>query len=214
MQLNTGILHDNNLVVPTVGMTGLFNLKLPYANLIDPNIEYTCISVINLSGMIALGQTPKDDVYIIAGDTEDNYLLDLANNNCIITLQSGKGNIVSVPNSSLIKLPSADGVNYYSAVIGTSISIVPEYSNLELLQTEINDLVFKHLGVQSESFVSLISGSILIPHDKHTLLESTRLANIASSTNTILENESLKQSNRLLVAKVVMLENYIKTKLI
>jgi hypothetical protein len=208
---NTGVKHDITEITPYVGMTGLYSLKQPYTTLIDSTIEYTCISVINISGFIAQGGDPLKDIYLANGDTEDNYNTDAAANRCIVILQSGKGNLVTVPNSALNKLPNADGINYSSIMLGVTLSIIPDYLDLTPIKDQIKDLIFKNLGVRSNVVSTIMGGSITIAHAKHDLIENARLVNVSNSKNPLIDNEDLKIQNQALLEKVQLLENYIKT---
>lgn len=208
---NTGVKHDITEITPYVGMTGLYSLKQPYTALIDSTIEYTCISVINISGYIAQGGDALKDIYLANGDTEANYNVDALANKCIITLQSGKGNIVTIPNSALNKLPNADGVNYSSIMLGVTLSIIPDYLDLTPIKDQIKDLIFKNLGVRSNVISAIMGGSITIPHVKHDLIENARLVNVSNSKNPLIDNEDLKIQNQALLNKIQLLENFIKT---
>lgn len=214
MQQSTGVIHDNGIVVPQIGTTGLFFLRDPYNQLIDNTIEYTVISVVSLYGSISLGNTVKEDIYIVNGDTEENYNLDLSINNYILTLQSGTGDLIHIPNSSLISQPIANGIRYFSGVLCTTLSILPDNIDLEDMINEVNGVVYKHLGVSSESTISLVGGSIVISQEKHELIETNRLANIGSILNNNLNSINLTKLNNDLIRKVQMLENYIKTNII
>jgi hypothetical protein len=205
-------MHDINIVVPFIGTTGLFLLRDPYNQLIDNNIEYTVISVVSLSGSVSLGKSPKDEVYLFNGDTEENYNTDLSVNNYLLTIQAGNGDLIEIPNSSLISQPIANGIKYYSGVLCTTLSILPEHVSLDSIMSEITDVVYKHLGVASESTLSLVGGSILISQEKHDLIETTRLANIESKYSSSINSVDLLRINSDLMRKVTMLENYIKSK--
>lgn len=208
---NTGVKHDIEQLIPTIGTTGIYKLNEPYASKIDPNIEYTCISTVNLSGMIAMGLNPKADIYLANGDTEENYNIDLELNRVIITLQSGKGDIVSVPNSSLIGMPDSNGINYLNIVLGISLSIIPEYLDLTDIKNTIKNEVFNKLGVESDVYEAVVGGSIMITHDKHELIETSREFNINNSNNLILVNSQLVNQNTKLLEKITALETYIKS---
>ncbi len=213
MENNTGVKHDLLEIKPQVGVSGLWSLKSPYTSLVDPNVEYTCIAVNNISGMIAQGLDPKKDIYLANGDTEDNYLLDEQSNRCIIQLQSGSGTIVTVPNSAVNLIPQVNGINYISVVLGVSLSVIPDYLDLESLKTNISNLVLKSLGVKSTVFETIVGGNIIIDHDKHKLINDSRSAIVANSTNDLLENMNLKEENRQLRNKLTALEQYIKSTL-
>lgn len=213
MENNTGILHDTSEIVPVIGMTGLYSLKSPYTDLINSDIEYTCVSVSSISGMLANGLNPLNEIYIANGDTEVNYNLDAENNRTIITLQSGIGDVVTVPNSALNKLPIADGVNYTSVMLGVMLSVIPDSLDLTTLEQEIKDLVLSKIGVNSTITSAVLGGSIVIPHDKHAIIEIARLGKIISGKNNLLDNIKLQDIVSKQAAKIALLEAFVKTKL-
>jgi hypothetical protein len=210
MKHNTGINTDENEVIPTIGMTGLFNLKSPYTNLVDPNTEYTCIAVTTLSNMIADNLEPLISIYIANGDTQENYELDLSKNRCIITLQSGTGTKIVIPNSALIILPKANGIKYRAIMLGVNLSVIPEDTDLTQLSQQIKDTIFNQLGVNSQVTKTYLGGSLLIDYDKHLLIQASRNNNIDEGTNPLLENEELKDTNSKLLQKIQVLEEWIK----
>lgn len=205
--------NDPMEVVPTVGMSGLFSLKAPYTNLLRPQIEYTCIAVTNLHGAIANGQDPLNDVYLANGDTEANYEADLALNHCVLTLQSGTGDQVVVPNSALNGLPLADGVRYMSSVLGISLSALPEDFDLTQLKTDISDLVFEAIGVRSTVYASTVGGSLIVSHETHEAIEAARVANVVIKPSNLALVEQLQLEKTALAARLTQLENYIKANL-
>lgn len=206
-------LTDPLEVVPTVGMSGLFSLKAPYTNLVREQIEYTCIQVINLTGALAQGDDPKTDVYLANGDTEENYNLDLAANHCIVTLQSELGDVVVVPNGALNGLPIADGVKYMSAVLGISLSALPEDFDLTQLKQDISDLVFETIGVRSTVYPATIGGTIVLSHEEHAGIEAARLANVQLTPSNLTLVTQLQNEKIALQAKLTQLEDYLKAHL-
>lgn len=210
---STGIVRDAAEVVPFVGMAGRYSLKAPYTALVNPNVEYTCTGVISLVGAIAQGSDPWEEVYLPNGATEAAYALDKEKNHCLVTLQSGLGDVVVVPNSALMALPNADGIRYVNVMLGVSLSAIPEELDLTSLKVDVSDLVFHRLGVRSTVYPAVFGATALIDHDQHKAIEAARLVNIQSNLSTLTENEMLKVQNTALVAKVAMLEGYIKTTL-
>lgn len=206
---STGIKHDIVEFVPYVGMTGRYTLKTPYSSLIDPTIEYTCISIINISGYNDAGNSALDDVYLKNKDTEDNYNLDLAKNRCLVTLQAATGKKVIVPNSALGVLSNADGVPYTSVMLGIHLGVIPDSTDLTEIMQQVSDIVFNNLGVKNKVINTIIGGSIIIDNDQHKRLEAARQAIIRESKNNILDNISLTNENSELVKKVKALEKFI-----
>lgn len=202
--------YDPLEIVPTVGMAGLYSLKAPYNNLLREQIEYTCIAVTNLSGALAEGQDPLNDIYIANGDTEASYQDDLAKNHCIITLQSASGDLVVVPNSALNGLPNGDGVRYISAVMGISLSTLPEDFDLTQLKQDISDLVFDQIGVRSTVYATTIGGTIILSHATHEAIEAAREANVVIAPSNAALVTQLQLEKTKLQAQLTELENYIK----
>lgn len=207
---STGILHDINEFVPYVGMTGKYELRAPYTSLIDDTLEYTCISIINLSGYISQGHDPLNEIYLRNNDTENNFKLDLEKNRCLVTLQSGKGNKLIIPNSVISTLPNGDGVSYTSHMLGIRLGILPDYLDLTNIKSEISDIVYKHLGVNSEVFSTILGGSIVLTHDKHRLIDAARKVIVREAPTVELENIKLIADNKALSDKVKMLEKFIE----
>lgn len=212
---NSGIVSDLNEIIPYVGLTGQFLLKTPYNTLLGftAGVDYTCTAVTNISGAIAAGEDPLNEIYLFNGDTEASFNIDEAANHCIVTLQSGLGDVVRVPNSALISLPAADGVKYLNIVLGIGLSALPDNFDLETLKTEVSDLVFHRIGVRSSVFGSTVGGVTVITHAQHATINAARLANIISNLSVRTTNTQLAAQNAALLAKVTVLENYIKLSL-
>ncbi len=201
--------NDPLEVVPAVGMAGLYSLKAPYANLLRPQIEYTCTAVVNLQGAIADGQDPYTDVYKANGDTDENYEADLALNHCLITLQSGLGDVVIAPASAMNGLPIADGVRYMSAVLGISLSALPEDYDLTIIKQDISDLIFDKLGVRSTVYGSTVGGTMILSHAAHTAIEAARVANVQINVSDRAMVVQLQQEKTKLQAQLARLQAYI-----
>lgn len=210
---STGVNINPLEIKPYVGMTGFYSLKDPYSALVDSNVEYTCIGVSSISAAVAMGKDVKGDIYLYNKDTEANYLRDESLNVSLITLQSSIGTMVTVPSSALNMLPSGEGVLYNSVMLGVSLSVIPTNLNLSAISSQIEDTVFKHLGVKSSVTPVVMGAPISISLEKHTIIENARRVKIAEGINPILENDNLKIQNSKLAAKVGELEGYIKTKI-
>lgn len=208
-----GIVHDEMEIVPYVGMTGRFNLKAPYTALVNADTEYTCTGVVSLSGAIAQGEDLWTEVYEANGATQEAYAQDALSNHCVVTLQSGMGEIVRVPNSALMALPDADGIRYVNVMLGVSLSALPDSVNLSALQTEISDLVFHRLGVRSTVYPAVFGAPAVVSHDRHAAIEAARQVNITSSLSTRTENEVLRAQVTAQVAHIAMLEAHVQAQL-
>ena len=206
---NTGVTYDPLEVVPTVGMSGLYTLKEPYTGLLRPQVEYSCIAVINLSGALAAGEDPLNDVYLANGDTEASYQADLDANHCLVTLKSGTGDVIQVPNSALSGLPSADGIRYVSMMLGISLSALPADFDLTQLKQTISDVVFDSIGVRSTVFPGVVGSPIVLTHAQHEQIEAGRLANATAVLSDRAKVLKLQQERQALLDKIAVLEAYL-----
>ncbi len=207
---NSGVTRDTQEIVPTVGMAGYFTLSAPYTALVREMVEYTVTGVISIAGAIADGLDPLNDIYLEHGDTEANFNIDAAANHCLVTMQSGEGDVVTVPNSSLILIPQADGVPYSNVVLGISLSAIPEDLDLTALETELSDLIFDRIGVRSTVFSTTVGGTSILTHDQHAAVEAARVANIESDLSMRTQNTQLQDINAALIVRLARLEEYVK----
>ena len=200
---------DPTEIVPPVGMAGLYSLKAPYTALVRAQIEYSCTAVTSLMGAIAAGEDPLNDIYLANGDTEENFDTDLSLNRCLITLQSSLGDTVVFPSSAMNGLPSADGVRYVSAVLGISLSALPEDFDLTQLKADISDLVFENIGVRSTVYASTIGGTMILPHDTHEGIEAAREANVVIQPSNLARVRQLQIEKTALQAQLAQLESWV-----
>lgn len=200
---------DPSEIVPPVGMAGLYSLKAPYTALVREQIEYTCTKVTSLMGAIAAGEDPLNDVYKANGDTDASFEDDLSFNRCLITLQSALGDSVVFPSSAMNGLPTADGVRYISAVLGISLSALPEDFDLTQLKDDISDLVFETIGVRSTVYGSTIGGTMILAHDTHEGIESARQANVVLKPSNMARVRQLEIEKTALQAQLTQLQNWV-----
>lgn len=199
--------------LPSLGMSGFYNLKSPYSSLISPAKQYTCVGVMSLSGALASGIDPLQTVYLASGDTEANYKTDLENNIFLITIRSGEGSLVVFPSNALIGVPTGEGVIYRNTVLGVALAAIPDGIDLTLLQKDISDLTFHRLGVKSATFLSAVGAPTILTSEQHETVSTARQAIVQNTESTIYKNLVLTRQNEALIEQVRVLENYIKTNL-
>lgn len=196
-ETSSGVIRDRTEVVPFVGLSGKFTTKAPFTLAIQPNVEYTVVTVSNLSGLIASGIDPWTDIYEPQGGTRLIYEEDLAHNRCVISLQAGVGNVLVVPNSALAIKPIDDGVRYLSMLMTASLSALPEDTDLTELKNDVADLIFQRLGVRSTIYPQVVGNAVLVSHENHAAIEAARQANITyfgSNMTRIIELEAKVQA--------------------
>lgn len=163
-----------NLILPTVGSSGYFELRTPFDQVILPNERYTCQAVRKLSDYLANNEDPKTEVYDANSIDEAEYDQDVQDDMYIISLQGETGQWVYVPARYVVKYPIVNGIPYRSMMIGVSLPPLPAERNLSHLSADITNLVKDSLGVDVQ--IDLMETSIVILVDKarHDLEQAQR----------------------------------------
>lgn len=190
-----------DMVIPSVGSSGYFELRAPFDTKMLANEFYTCQAVRKLSDYLANNEDPFADIYEPAGLTQSVYEAELATDVFIISLQAETGHWVYVPATYLVKLPVVNGIPYRSMMIGVSLPALPADKDLSHLETAIRNLVMDTIGVASVTKVVETSRVSLVDRAAHTAKQAQRDANIASA-NT--------DTSRLAVANTKLTQALLK----
>ena len=199
--------------LPSLGMSGLYDVGAPYSALISATTNYKCVGVISLSGAVSEGYDPLNNIYLANGDTQANYLSDLAAGVSIITLVSDAGAVVKFPSSALLQVPVSDGVLYRNVVLGISLGATPDTMDLSTIQTAVSNLVYDMLGVLSTTFLTTVGNTVVLSPTQDAAISSARAANINQASNPLYENRQLKAQNAELIQQMNILNAYIAAKL-
>lgn len=201
-----------NYVVPSVGTSGLFELKAPFETLMLANNQYTCKSVRTLSEMIANNEDPLALIYRPVELTEDEFKADLALDMRILSLQAGIGHWVHVPVSYVTRYPDTNGVPYRSVGIAIQLPPIEASRDLGALVEELNLVIRGYIGTDAKVRVADTSYTALVPDDKHQVIQTTRKANaVLQGSTTWHRLRTLQAVHDATVARLQALEDYVKT---
>jgi hypothetical protein len=198
-------------ITPNIGAQGVYTLAAPFAALVIPNITYTCRAIRKLEDIIGSGEDPYETYYKPFNLSKEDFLRNLNNNDCIVSLQSSAANWIYVPSSYILAYPSGAGVKYQAMMIGVSLGTIPSSINLSNLETEIKDLVYHSLGVEATTKQVVVSADLLIDNDTSETLETIR-----NNRKVIKESSALtiaRQASEIttLQTKLSELERFITT---
>lgn len=191
-------------------MKGVVITIAPFDTLINPRLIQECIGVETINGLLAKGDDPFTDVYESIGLTEDQFNADSDTGVRIITLQSSLGEIYSVPETYIEAIPDANGVPYRCAMLGISLSAIPDEMNIAELKTELGDVIFNYLGVRSEIKEVMYGEPSILTQEEHTAVEVARVANITNNVSSRLRVAQLTTMVEDMTLKIQQLEQYIK----
>lgn len=191
-------------------MKGVVITIAPFDTLINPRLIQECIGVETINGLLAKGDDPFTDVYESIGLTEDQFNADSDTGVRVITLQSSLGEIYSVPETYIEAIPDANGVPYRCAMLGISLSAIPDEMNIAELKTELSDVIFNYLGVRSEIKEVMYGEPSILTQEEHTAVEVARVANITNNVSSRLRVAQLTTMVEDMTLKIQQLEQYIK----
>lgn len=200
-------------ILPSVGMSGSFAATTPFDIKINEQILYECTSVETIGALVASGQDPLNDIYILNGLTQENYDTALANNTNIVTLTASTGELVVIPGNYILGLPDANGIKYSNIMLGISLSALPDTFDLNPLMTEVADLVLARIGVASEVRAISFGTSNLLTQTQAAAVEAARQVKVSNNVSNLSRAEDLSNQVSALLLKVSVLEQYIKANL-
>lgn len=198
------------LVIPTVGSTGYFELRAPFDNKIIVNERHTCQAIRRISDYIANNEDVKQIAYLSNGLTEQEFNAASDINMYIASLQSDRGHWLYVPVNYLIKFPITNGIPYRNITLGVALPPIPVDRNLSNIETDIANLITDALGVTPIIKQVQTSRVVLVAKDKHDLQQSARDAIANGSTTDRSRYMSLLQQHQIALDKIAELETYIK----
>lgn len=164
----------HKVLTPPINTSGVFSLYLPFT--LPAGVVYRCSAIRTFSELEKHGIDVYDKYYKPMGIAEDTYKADLGLKASIITLVSGAGEEVFVPNTYIESYPGDSGVRYSRNVIVIDVGLVPETTDISYIKDLAVDLVKHNLGVTStvEIVTAPYTGSV--SHDQHVLWETARRA--------------------------------------
>jgi hypothetical protein len=198
------------LVIPTVGSTGYFELRAPFDTKIIVNERHTCQAIRRISDYVANNEDVKQIAYIDNGLTAQDYDTAADTNMYIASLQSDRGHWIYVPVDYIVKFPITNGIPYRNITLGVALPPIPVERNLSNIETDIINLIQDTLGVTPIIKQVQTSRVILVAKDKHDLQQSARDAVANGRVTDRSRYMSLVQDHQTALDKIAELELYIK----
>lgn len=199
------------ILYPEVGMKGALSALPPYDTVIRPRVQYECMAIESLAGILGAGQNAYELYYKPRNIDQARYEQDVQGNVKLITLQSYQGELIKVPSSFLSGLPDPSGVAYRMFGLSVALHALPQNVDLTSLKQDIADLIQDHLGVASD-VQELVYGPVcLLTAEQDTRVRAARTALITGAPSNKAALTALTLANQELSQKLTILENYIQT---
>jgi hypothetical protein len=199
-----------DMVIPTIGASGTFNLRAPFDSKILNSERYTCQAVRRLSEYLANNETPKEDIYLANGLTANQYDEDLEKDIFVVSLQAANGHWLTVPANYIIQLPLVNGIPYRSMMIGVALPPMPADKDFSNLETSIRNLVMDTIGVTCTTKVVETSMVSLISYEQHEIKQTQRDAAAVNNLTDRSKHMKALQDIASLQQKILLLESYIE----
>lgn len=200
-----------NLVIPTIGARGFYNLATPFDSKFSPNEMYTCQAIRRIGDYLAMNEDPFTNVYEYNGLTQVDFDADQQENMYIVSLQSDKGQWLYVPARYILSYPIMNGIPYQSTMIGVALGAIPADMDLTALQNLISDVVFDNLGIRPQMSPVVLSKQKLISRTNHEQIQTARLAQATQKKSFYSRYRDMVTLYNKAVVKLTALEEYIKT---
>jgi len=197
-------------MLPTIGTTGYFTFAEPYASLINPNQQFTVVSIRTIPELEASGEKPYETIYVPVNESSTTYADDLNNDVAIVTFRTDGGEYFYVPENKILSDTKLTGYKYIEKGVLINLGWLPIDTNLDTLEANIKDVVYDTIGVTPLVTVTDTSSTVYVDKVKHNELSLARAnkATVAQSYRTRYYELLEKYDNlQALMAKIE--ETYI-----
>lgn len=165
---------QHKVLTPPINTSGVFTLYLPFT--LPAGVVYRCSAIRTFSELEKHGISVYEKYYKPMSISEDTYKVDLGLKASIVTLVSGAGEEVFVPNTYIESYPGDSGVRYSRNVIVIDVGLIPETTDISYIKDLAVDLVKHNLGVTSSVEIVTAPYTGSVSHDQHVTWETARRA--------------------------------------
>lgn len=199
-----------SFIVPTISMSGVFTLELPFQSKLLKDTVYQCVAIRRIDELMSAGIDPFTVFYGPESLTITRYEDDVAKGVMIVSLKAiGTQEIVHVPTSYILSCPKAGGVAYTVMGLSFSIGAVPNTTDLNPMKDKLVTMVKETLGIDTTVNVLALSPTTIVDTTVHNGLVATRNESIVNTpTDHSLYLATLSELNNA-KQKILELETYI-----
>lgn len=201
--------------IPTIRSTGSYQVELPWA--LSPTVPYTCIAIRTFNEFVKQGVNVYDTFYSPMGVDKNKFNEDTKAGVVIVALESQLGEIVYIPSSYILSLPSVSGVGYAHRVMTISLGMLPDDLDLSALKSSVRSLVEARIGVLSEIHEASVPHVGVVSDTEHQALEQARAGRITEPTTDqgriqqlVAQSQTLQQQINTLLA-AALANNLVQT---
>ena len=182
-------------LIPGLGTKGVYQLKTPFSEKMDPTVVYTCVAIRKFKDIANQDGDVFSKYYEVNGLTNDDYSRDFKNDEAIVTLYSDTTAPIYVPSSYIASFPSSDVLAYHRVILSVDMGMLPDGMDLTFAKTQIKNCVSDAVGVAPtvNENAGAVSGTVTMAD--HLATEAARKAAIKNRTTDYAN--TLDLTNRL-----------------
>lgn len=199
-----------DVILPTIGSSGYYELRPPLDSQVVPGERYTCQAVRRISDYLANNEDIKTDVYQKLGLPDSEWESDSTIDQYIVSLQSDKGHWLYIPASYIVTYPITNGVPYRAVMIAVSLPSMPADRDLTFLETDIRNLISDSLGVVPVIKQVETSRVVLVADAVHTTKQMERDMLSSGRVTDRARFMQIQQDYQVALTKIQALEQYIR----
>lgn len=163
-------------VLPTIGVSGIFELAGDLQNKINATETYTCQGIRTIWDYESVNEDIKKKAYLDNGLTEDQYLADKEVNMHILSLQGHMGMWIYVPARFVLRYPDHNGVRYQAKIVTIGLPPMPMDTDLDGLVSELRSKTISATGIEPQIKVVEASHPVMVSSEEHAQITATRAA--------------------------------------
>jgi len=205
-------------MIPGIYAAGQFEAVIPFDQIVDAERYYTVEAIRTVAEM----QSRNLDIYSLvlqpAGIPKDEttkYIDEFLTNKAVIIVLTLPGDTpVYIPSTYLSSFPAIDGVVLeHLCILADCGAVTPTIKTLlDETLNEVSQVIEKSLGVKNTVRFGVIPTKSYLSKTQADAWEQSRQLAINGTTNTIIENQQLKDENAELKAYITKLETAVKAK--
>lgn len=181
------------IILPKVGTRGLWKTEDGFSLPVDVPLE--CVAVRSADDLYFQGTDLFAEIYQPAGLDRARYEADLERELYILTLHSNTGKRYYVPNTTLVKFPDTNAVEYKRLVVSVDLGQLPNDVAVDHVVADMQQRAGDLVGTVTEAKLHTLDLSGVITQEEHEQLEAARLANIEQSDTLLSKNIRLTEEN-------------------
>lgn len=189
------------MVIPTVGVKGIFVLGDPLTNKIQPGLVLTCTAVRSLGDYINLGSDPFALVYEPLQLTREVYEEQAKAGTYVASLKSESNQTFRIPVDYIISAPQPGGVAYEILALVAELGPIAKDKDLTFFTAATKNLIKDKLGI--DAVVDLVK----ISDTKH--LDSQVAENLETARENAI-NDRTTDSSKLTTATQKISEQQVE----